>query len=151
MIPHNLYNSKLITNDIMLLQLEGTATLNRFVNVLSLPCGEDVTDGVICNVAGWGQTRIEEDSDKLQQVNVTIIDRKLCSQYYTYHPVISADVLCAGDKKIAKDSCTGDSGGPLLCNGKYNGIVSFGKPKKPGVYTRLSKKYLHWIKNTIQN
>ncbi|XP_078389437.1 granzyme K-like [Cetorhinus maximus] len=157
MIPHSLYNSKLISNDIMLLQLEGTATLNKFVNVLSLPCGEDVKDGVICNVAGWGRTRIQvaEGSDKLQQVNVTIIDRELCSQYYAYHPAITTDVLCAGDKKIAKDSCSGDSGGPLLCNGNLNGIVSFGcgcgKPNKPGVYTRLSKKYLHWIKNTIQN
>ncbi|XP_067878700.1 uncharacterized protein [Heterodontus francisci] len=157
MIPHSLYDSKLLTNDIMLLQLNGRATLNKFVNVLSLPnSGKDVKDGVICNVAGWGVTRYgtKKTSDKLQQVNVTVVDRNLCSEYYTYNPAITEDVLCAGDKKGAKDSCQGDSGGPLLCDGQFNGIVSFGcdcgKPKKPGIYTRLSNKYLSWIKKTIR-
>uniref|UniRef100_UPI00398F6AD9 transmembrane protease serine 9-like n=1 Tax=Pristiophorus japonicus TaxID=55135 RepID=UPI00398F6AD9 len=156
MIPHSLYNSKLNTNDIMLLQLNDTATLNKFVNVLNLPNSEmDIKDGAMCNVTGWGFTRFRNGkiSDKLQQVNVTIIDRNLCSEYYAYHPAITKDVLCAGDKKGARDSCYGDSGGPLLCNGKFNGIVSFGckcgEPRKPGVYTRLSNKYLSWIKKTI--
>ncbi|XP_048452626.1 plasminogen-like [Rhincodon typus] len=158
MIQHSLYNSKLFKNDIMLLELNGKATLNKFVNVLNPPnTGTDVKDGDICNVAGWGFTSVvtEKFSDTLQQVNVTVVDRMLCAQYYTYHPAITEDVLCAGDKKGAKDSCQGDSGGPLLCNGKFNGIVSFGcscgRPRKPGVYTRLSKTYLSWIKKTIRH
>ncbi|XP_078075357.1 granzyme K-like [Mustelus asterias] len=156
MIPHQRYDSKLITNDIMLLELNGTATLNQFVNVLKLPTtGKDVKKGAICNVAGWGKSKPPASvSDTLQEVNVTVIDRDVCSEYYTYHPAISRDVLCAGDKMGGRDSCTGDSGGPLLCNGNYNGIVSFGCgcaiANKPGVYTRLSKSYLPWIKEIIQ-
>ncbi|XP_038646826.1 granzyme K-like [Scyliorhinus canicula] len=158
MIPHDLYDSKLITNDIMLIELNGTATLNKFVNILGLPNnGKDVKRGVICNVAGWGVTRPEvwSTSDTLQQANVTVVDRDMCSKYYTYYPAITDDVLCAGDQEEGRDSCFGDSGGPLLCNGKFNGIVSFGcgcgKPHKPGVYTRLSQNYLSWIKRTIQS
>ncbi|XP_078097111.1 transmembrane protease serine 9-like [Mustelus asterias] len=157
MIPHQLYDSKLLTNDIMLLELKGTATLNKFVNVLKLPTnGKDVKKGAICNVAGWGYSKLPAcASDTLQEVNVTVIDRDVCSEYYTYHPAISWDVLCAGDKMGGRDSCKGDSGGPLLCNGNYNGIVSFGCgcaiAHKPGVYTRLSESYLPWIKRIIQS
>ncbi|XP_072920521.1 granzyme K-like isoform X2 [Hemitrygon akajei] len=47
----------------------------------------------------------------------------------------------------------GDSGGPLICNKMYTGIVSFGKgcaiAKKPGVYTLLTKRYIDWIRDTI--
>ncbi|PKU41673.1 granzyme a-like [Limosa lapponica baueri] len=49
----------------------------------------------------------------------------------------------------------GDSGGPLICADRYSGIVSFGKGKRcgrrdmPGVYTRLTEKYIDWIKDTI--
>ncbi|GCB61388.1 hypothetical protein scyTo_0011305 [Scyliorhinus torazame] len=158
LIPHDLYDSKLITNDIMLIELNGTATLNKFVNILGLPNnGKDVESGVICNVAGWGVTKPEatSSSDTLQQANVTVVDRDMCSMYYTYYPAITDEVLCAGDQEEGRDSCSGDSGGPLLCNGKFNGIVSFGcgcgNPHKPGVYTRLSQNYLSWIKRTIRS
>ncbi|XP_032886562.1 granzyme A-like [Amblyraja radiata] len=157
-VPYPQYKRQTAQNDIMLLKLKGTATLNKFVNILKLPnSNKDVKSGTICNVAGWGFTNIitQQTPKVLQEVNVTVVDRNLCSKYYTYHPAITTNVLCAGDKKEDKDSCTGDSGGPLLCKGNFNGIVSFGCrcgiPKKPGVYTRLSTKYLSWIKKTILN
>ncbi|EOA92965.1 Granzyme A, partial [Anas platyrhynchos] len=49
----------------------------------------------------------------------------------------------------------GDSGGPLICKNVMRGITSFGKKNKcgaigaPGVYTRLTKQYIQWIKKTI--
>ncbi|KFV03573.1 Granzyme A, partial [Tauraco erythrolophus] len=49
----------------------------------------------------------------------------------------------------------GDSGGPLICNKEMRGITSFGKKNKcgtvdgPGVYTRLTKQYVQWIRKTI--
>lgn len=69
--------------------------------------------------------------------------------------------LCAGGKD-QKDSCSGDSGGPLQVAGYVSddtryvqqGIVSFG-PRYcgldgfPGVYTKVAY-YMDWILNKIK-
>lgn len=67
--------------------------------------------------------------------------------------------MCAGGEKD-KDSCKGDSGGPLMwenSTGKkffeFVGIVSFGpwpcgSEKVPGVYTKVYE-YNSWIRQTI--
>ena len=60
---------------------------------------------------------------------------------------------------IGRDSCTGDSGGPLISRqGEeepmyLKGIVSFGARRcgekgTPGVYTKVSE-YIRWISNHI--
>ncbi|KFP27376.1 Kallikrein-8, partial [Colius striatus] len=47
----------------------------------------------------------------------------------------------------------GDSGGPLMCDGKLQGIVSWGPgicgdPKKPGVYVNICR-YTRWLYDTM--
>ncbi len=59
-------------------------------------------------------------------------------------------MICAGE--LFTDSCQGDSGGPLVVrlNGqlKQAGVTSFGigcgRPRFPGVYTRVSE-FNTWI------
>ncbi|XP_062898156.1 granzyme K-like [Mobula hypostoma] len=160
MIPHPEFNSKTPENDIMLVQLAREAALNKYVSTLELPkSGADVKAGTECSVAGWGTTnpKVLKASDDLREVNLTVIDRAVCNSkaYYDLSPYITKDMLCVGDEKARKDSCMGDSGGPLICmrrnnKNEYTGIVSTGgecgAPKEPGIYTRLSKKYLRWIR-----
>ncbi|ETE62029.1 Kallikrein-14, partial [Ophiophagus hannah] len=75
--------------------------------------------------------------DVLQCANVTIINRYVCQSIYPNY--INENMVCAGKMEGGTDSCQGDSGGPLVCNGKLQGIVSWGpyicaQPNKPGVY-----------------
>ncbi|XP_060709209.1 granzyme K-like [Hemiscyllium ocellatum] len=157
--PYPQFNWNRKENDIMLIQLANEAIMSKHVSILKLPKSpEDVKAGTKCSVAGWGTTNpdTQNPSDTLREVTLTVIARKQCQKYYNYDPFITKDMLCAGDAKARKDSCQGDSGGPLICNAskfrkryEYRGIVSAGdgcaKPKKPGIYTRLSEKFLKWI------
>ena len=72
--------------------------------------------------------------------------------------VVSKTNLCTLFVAGGRDSCGGDSGGPLACrmnSGQYilGGVVSWGdddgcaQEKLPGVYTQVSH-YIGWIKKT---
>ncbi|XP_074022439.1 granzyme A-like [Numenius arquata] len=159
-IRYPCYYSGSKENDIMLLQLQKRAKLNKAVKVIDLPTSDDdLKPGTTCSVAGWGQTRNDPRklSDTLREVNVTVISRQICNDnnHYRNKPIITENMICAGANNGGKDSCQGDSGGPLRCNNVMRGITAFGKAKKcgtvdgPGVYTRLTKQYIQWIRKTI--
>ncbi|XP_074850389.1 granzyme A [Carettochelys insculpta] len=159
-VHYQCYNEQTKENDIMLLQLQKRAKITKYVKTIQLPNTDtDPKPGTKCQVAGWGITanRERKPSDTLRAVNITIIDRRTCNdrKHYNYNPIITMNMVCAGDENGGKDSCNGDSGGPLICDGELRGITSFGKANKcgavygPGVYTRLTKAHLLWIKQTI--
>ncbi|NWW42226.1 GRAA protein, partial [Pedionomus torquatus] len=159
-IRYPCYYSRSNENDIMLLQLHKRAKLNRAVKTIDLPTSDaDPKPETSCTVAGWGKTSNNQRkfSDTLREVNITVISREVCNdnRHYRNKPVITENMICAGDKRGGKDSCQGDSGGPLRCNNEMVGITAFGKINKcgtvdgPGVYTRLTKQYVQWIRKTI--
>lgn len=110
------------------------------------------------SVAGWGITERKKVSDILLNVNVPILSTNDCAKKYSSQFDIRMKFhLCAGYESGVKDSCKGDSGGPLITRAGPTGyllvgIVSFGdgcgKRGKPGVYTRVST-YRDWIFSTI--
>ncbi|HEY4143597.1 serine protease [Pinirhizobacter sp.] len=103
----------------------------------------DQRTGELTTVAGWGRTNHPDIIlDRLQEASVELLPPSRCSGYgVMYDPSL---MLCAGSP--GKDSCTGDSGGPLFsvaADGKIEqlGIVSYGwgcaDPDYPGLYTWL--------------
>lgn len=99
-----------------------------------------------------------EPSDVKLKVILGITEPSNCSTVYKPAGIILSDrQLCAGGEK-GKDTCTGDSGGPLMQLVGFRwvlyGIVSFG-PKQcarkgvPGVYTNVPK-YIEWIERNME-
>ncbi|XP_042547022.1 granzyme K isoform X1 [Dipodomys spectabilis] len=156
-IPFSRLPSEAKSNDIMLIKLHSAAELNKHVQLLPLRSKNYIRDGAKCQVTGWGSTNPDSlnISDTLQEVTITVISRKRCNSqsYYNHNPVITKDMICAGDVRGQKDSCQGDSGGPLICKGIFHAIVSAGHKcgiaKKPGIYTLLTKKYQAWITSKL--
>ncbi|CAM4678205.1 unnamed protein product [Lepidochelys olivacea] len=140
-------------NDVMLLRLSPPAVYTNYVQPLAL------TDscppaGTLCTVMGWGTitSPAETYPDVPQCVDIKIVSNSICEVAYPYK--VTENMLCAGVLEGSKDSCEGDSGGPLVCNGKLQGVVSWGdhpcaQPNRPGVYTNICK-YLAWIQETME-
>ncbi|GCC19492.1 hypothetical protein chiPu_0021081, partial [Chiloscyllium punctatum] len=108
--PHPAYNNKTEQNNLALLKLDRPAKLNKFVKVLSLPKStKDIKSGTKCKILGWGQTSVDNDdsSDTLKEIIVTIIDRQRCNSkdYYKHDPVVTDDMLCAGDANRMSKLC----------------------------------------------
>ncbi|XP_050711428.1 venom protease-like [Eriocheir sinensis] len=161
------YNPTSLENDIVILVLDGEVKLSEYVQPVCLPFNyrnDDFSDKFLA-VAGWGKTDFKTDSfsDVVQYVLLPVVNTSRCADSYSHsqgsiQPVIDDRNLCAGNG--TKDSCSGDSGGPLhylsLSDGRYylTGIVSFGSgcgdPDYPGVYTRITR-FLDWITRNVQD
>ncbi|KAM9121567.1 mast cell protease 1A-like [Pangshura tecta] len=153
-IPHPQYSETTMNKDIMLLQLAKRAKLNRWVGTIALPrANKRVPAGAMCSVAGWGGTSTDDKSSpaRLQEVDVAVMPEAACLRKpngsYRYYK--SSTMMCVGDPKTGKDSWEGDSGGPLVCGKIAQGIVSWGPPTPPGVYTRVST-FIPWIQATMR-
>uniref|UniRef100_K7F7P1 Mast cell protease 1A-like n=1 Tax=Pelodiscus sinensis TaxID=13735 RepID=K7F7P1_PELSI len=148
-IPHRSFNWENANNDIMLLQLARPARLNAFVKPVGLPrAGVTVSPGTVCSVAGWGLTnarKLSSEPSRLQETVVEVLSDQLCIER-NFNP---ATMLCAGRREEGRNVAKGDSGGPLTCGGVAQGIVSWGRPLPPAMYTRVST-YSQWIQATIR-
>ncbi|XP_038207050.1 CLIP domain-containing serine protease 2-like [Zerene cesonia] len=157
-----------VNNDIALLRLWEDIDFNhQNVGPICLPVTETLKNtslsGKKATVAGWGLTETGRESSVLLKVQIHIKSKQTCLSFYNRRANENEDrtqnQLCAGD--LNKDSCNGDSGGPLMLEQLYNdvdrfiqfGVVSHG-PKKcgssfPGVYTDV-RNYVDWILEKIK-
>ncbi|XP_014373969.2 trypsin-like [Alligator sinensis] len=153
-IYHPSYNPRTKDNDLMLIKLLNPACLNKNVQTLELTTSCPVTN-TECEVSGWGTT-ISPGAmypSILHCVGVNIVDQAYCESVST--GLVTNNMVCAGHYGGREDSCYGDSGGPLVCNGKLQGIVSWGPevcgdPERPGIYVNVCK-FIRWIRDTIRN
>ncbi|XP_034236378.1 melanization protease 1-like isoform X3 [Thrips palmi] len=167
-IVHEDYNPRNVTNDVLLIRLSTDVVYTDFIKPLCLPEIEEVLPfpevGALLTVVGWGRSREGQEVNNLKlQVRLPVFLFSDCRAIYrTKRREIYSDLqFCAGGQK-KKDSCGGDSGGPLmrpvLREGRLRweivGIVSFGPGacaliNFPGVYVKVAH-YLQWIQDRIQ-
>jgi secreted trypsin-like serine protease len=188
-----------ILNDIALIRLPRSATFNDGVQPACLPTLPELASeklnvsnldegltGTRPVVVGWGHTngfhwiqRDPEDSFNAgapkaiqQMVAVPVLSSSECGVgvFPGFSHVLAPEKsqICAGGD-LGKDSCNGDSGGPLMLrrvlstglmdpNNDHDdpwfllGVVSFGTPDcavgKPGIYTRV-EPFVPWILENI--
>lgn len=136
------------------------------VQPICLPYGELLTKnlvGLVAEVAGWGISDIKTAylNPALLMVKIPIVDISLCEDVVKELAIsIGSGQICGGGRQ-GKDSCGGDSGGPLMkvetlsSTPKYFliGVVSFGNAKcgstVPAIYTDV-RYYLGWILDNIR-
>lgn len=143
-------------HDIALIRLARDAEINWFVTPICLPDEEFVGTraGRNVTITGFGHTGRSRHSGVKQKALVPIFDLEQCRSKWA-RITLNEGQLCAG-AQYSIDSCSGDSGGPLMTQRLYwtvEGIVSFGYQCGlegwPGVYTRVSS-YVDWIKSVIR-
>ncbi|MDL5027851.1 trypsin-like serine protease [Vibrio sp. TMPB1044] len=153
---HENYTQEPASNDIAIIELSDRPTKSA-VNLVDGHVRDNLNAGQMLTVIGWGDQNSSEEqyssTSKLNQVNVPLVSQRECNlgQGDGYSD-IGSDAFCAGYKEGGRDSCNGDSGGPIMLytNGNYEqlGLVSWGEgcaqPNAFGVYTNISH-FADWI------
>ncbi|KYN27230.1 Serine protease easter [Trachymyrmex cornetzi] len=147
--------------DIALLRLSRDVQFTSYVQPICLPSSSSLGGRLI--VAGWGKTETSSASNIKLKLALPLAEKSQCDQTYSSAGVrLGLGQICAGGQK-GKDSCRGDSGGPLMSleripngTGKWTavGVVSFGPSPCgmqgwPGVYTKVSD-FVPWILNNMR-
>ncbi|XP_023304279.1 venom serine protease Bi-VSP [Lucilia cuprina] len=162
LVRHKGFDFSTLHNDIAILTLSEPVQFTKEIQPICLPTSSTQQSrsysGHIATVAGWGSLRENGPQPSiLQKVQIPIWTNTECAQKYgrAAPAGIIESMICAG--QAAKDSCSGDSGGPLIVNDATRyiqvGIVSWGigcgKGQYPGVYTRVTS-LLPWIYKNIK-
>lgn len=84
--------------------------LNKKVKVkpIQIPKEEnDIPTGKTCVVMGWGTTdsKVMIPSDKLQMLEVSVMNRKRCNHFYSEYFEITTDMICAGSMETNRGTC----------------------------------------------
>ncbi|XP_014216184.1 trypsin-1 [Copidosoma floridanum] len=116
---------------------------------------ETILSGTVAVISGWGYTE-EELPVQLMSVGLPVISKDICDDAYKQEQGgIGEGQICAGLYGVGrKDTCGGDSGGPLTIDGRVAGVVSYGAqdcgdPMLPGVYSEISF-FFEWINEHVE-
>ncbi|KDR24120.1 serine proteinase stubble [Zootermopsis nevadensis] len=159
-VVHRQYDAATFANDLALLELESPVAFDEHIVPICMPHDKEDFTGRMATVTGWGRLKYGGGvPNLLQEVQVPVIENSVCQEMFHtagHSKVILNSFLCAGYANGQKDSCEGDSGGPLMLereDGRWVlvGTVSHGikcaAPYLPGVYMRTTyyKPWLHAI------
>jgi secreted trypsin-like serine protease len=158
MVRHADWNQKQHAYDIALVHFVADAETNPInagpIAPVPLYDGPPLQAGVDVYATGWGQ--LDEQKRSGFEAELTAVDLKTvnCADYEQYQNVPEYQ-LCATGRTPGDDAdtCTGDSGGPLILEGdepQLVGIVNWGegcyRPDGAGVYLRIDNVHFRdWV------
>ncbi|CAH2057802.1 unnamed protein product, partial [Iphiclides podalirius] len=156
-IAHPNYSRAHLHHDIGLSKLSRDAELGDFIRLICLPT-EDFMRGfrepMNFTVAGWGNDGVKSSEVK-KHVKVPYVETQKCQMFYALRRITDGQI-CAGGN-LNEDSCSGDSGGPLMYESGTTfvavGVVSYGPIQcgtehVPAVYTYVYS-YLDWLRENM--
>ncbi|XP_050543326.1 venom protease-like [Daktulosphaira vitifoliae] len=165
-IIHPNYQPPSLYNDIALFKLDRIVEFSAYVRPICLNIDQNLKPQKAV-ASGWGQIQSGgPSSSHLLKVVLDSIPINQCNISYSSSVgrqlafgILNESQICAGHAEGGKDTCGGDSGGPIqIKNTNYScmytqiGITSFGKlcgeKDAPGVYTKVSK-YISWIEKNV--
>jgi len=161
MIVHPRFDKRSFENDLALLELVSPVEYQPHILPACLPTEDVQLEGLLGWVTGWGKMRKGGPlASVLQELEVPILSNRICERMYrkSGHPQYIPHIfICAGYTEGGRDSCGGDSGGPLSVSrgdGRFvvAGVISWGvgcaQINQPGVMTRISE-FTPWITDNI--
>ncbi|CAH0600821.1 unnamed protein product [Chrysodeixis includens] len=167
-IPHPQYKPPSKYHDIALLETDTDVAFNKQVfpaclQFLANPRGDLWNSLAVAT--GWGALGHKRElADVMQAVYLDRYEPHECSLAYPRHRHLlqgydHTTQMCYGNREIVRDTCEGDSGGPLQvyslvarCVYSIIGVTSSGKScgfaGNSGLYTRVIH-YLSWIEGVV--
>ncbi|XP_050071968.1 serine protease snake-like [Anopheles maculipalpis] len=161
-VKHPNYKPRTVYNDIALLKLANPVSFSFRVRPACLYT-QPTVDRKKAVAIGFGSTEAYgAGSKELLKVSLDVYTTPYCSQFFQRNRRVPQGLqethLCAGYSAGGRDTCTGDSGGPLqinsgdeACVAQIIGITSFGigcGSTAPGIYTRVSQ-FVDWIEQIV--
>ncbi|XP_050346917.1 trypsin, alkaline A-like [Nymphalis io] len=148
-------------HDVAIIRLRVAAKLSSTIALARIAGNYYLPDNALVYAAGWGRLSGDEPQrpEQLLHADINVINHELCRQRYALlktlpdyrdWPEVTPEMLCHGILDVGgKDTCLGDSGGPITHNKNVIvGVISwsFGcaHPFFPGVSARVSS-YSTWI------
>lgn len=130
--------------DVAVLKLQTPVSYLSHIAPICLPqVGRDPETGTVAYAAGWGAIipddqlgplaflvpKEQKRPKVLQVVDVPLIDNRECEAWHSRAGItvrLYPEMLCAGYRTGGKDSCKGDSGGPLMVRQRDGRFVLVG-------------------------
>ncbi|KAK9505946.1 hypothetical protein O3M35_009901 [Rhynocoris fuscipes] len=152
---HDNYDGFTLKYDIAVVLMKDPIMFNNNVGPACLPKQRIPLEGERLKVLGWGLTKYKgKTSDVLLKVNLDVQQFETCKDHNQYLELDDRHQICTFRKN--KDSCSGDSGGPLLWldpdTNRYTLVAATSYGLNCAKYPAVSSDvyyFLPWIQSII--
>ncbi|KAI8869648.1 trypsin-like serine protease, partial [Ramicandelaber brevisporus] len=110
---HEKYNPVKVLFDVAVVKLESPLNFTKNVQPIRI-LNEDINPTTQMKAIGWGKLKDDASggADTLQEVDLIKLTDKKCEPAFDYFNETDGSLFCTGET-AGKDTCYGDSGGPL--------------------------------------